>query len=67
MVNYLRRPEKKQMILEQFGLNIYEEMMHNTLHPERLASTRDHVLPGFIKDAVDHILAYSGKSEPQFC
>jgi homoserine O-succinyltransferase/O-acetyltransferase len=59
MVNYLRRQEKKDMILRQWGIHIYEEMMHNAIHPDRLANTRDHILPGFLKDAVDNILAYS--------
>lgn len=57
MIHYLRKPEKKQMILDRFGLQIYEDMMFNALHPERLTSTRDHILPGFIKDAVDKINA----------
>jgi hypothetical protein len=56
MVHYLRRPEKKEMILTEFGLNVYEEMMHNALHPDRLTRTRDHVLPGFIEDALEHIV-----------
>ena len=59
MVHYLRRQEKKDMILRQWGLNTYEEMMHNAIHPDRLANTRDHILPGFLKDAVENILAYS--------
>ena len=59
MVHYLRRQEKKDMILRQWGLNTYEEMMHNAIHPDRLANTRDHILPGFLKDAVEHILSYS--------
>ncbi|MBL0009162.1 MAG: GMP synthase [Saprospiraceae bacterium] len=66
MVHYLRRPEKKEMILSQFGLNTYEEMMHNALHPDRLAHTRDIILPGFLKDAMDRILAYSKEGEPVF-
>jgi GMP synthase-like glutamine amidotransferase len=56
MLHYLRRPEKKEMILSEFGINTYEEMMHNALHPDRLASTRDHILPGFIRYALDKIL-----------
>jgi GMP synthase-like glutamine amidotransferase len=67
MVHYLRRPEKKEMILSQFGMNTYEEMMHNALHPERLAHTRDLILPAFIKDAVDQILSYSKDKEPVLC
>jgi len=67
MVHYLRRPEKKEMILAQFGMNTYEEMMHNALHPERLAHTRDLILPAFIKDAVDQILSYSKDKEPVLC
>ena len=59
MVHYLRRQEKKDMILKQWGIHTYEEMMHNAIHPERLANTRDHILPGFLRDAVDHILEYS--------
>src|SRR5687768_1278409 len=59
MIHYLRCQEKKDMILRQWGLNTYEEMMHNAIHPERLANTRDHILPGFIRDALDHILQYS--------
>jgi hypothetical protein len=60
MVHYLRRKEKKSMILQQFGEHTYEEMMHNAIHPDRLANTRDHVLPGFLEDAVDHIMEYAG-------
>lgn len=67
MVHYLRRPEKKEMILSQFGLNTYEEMMHNALHPDRLAHTRDLILPGFIKDAMDRIFAYSQDRTPVLC
>ena len=59
MVHYLRRQEKKDMILKQWGIHTYEEMMHNAIHPERLANTRDHILPGFLRDAVDHILEYA--------
>ncbi len=57
MVHYLRRPEKKEMIISQYGDDTYNEMLHNALHPERLAHTRDMILPGFIKDAMDHIFA----------
>jgi homoserine O-succinyltransferase len=59
MLHYLRRPDKKEMILQQYGLNTYEEMMHNALHPDRLTSTRDHILPGFIRNALDNILEYT--------
>jgi GMP synthase-like glutamine amidotransferase len=62
MMIYLRRQEKKNMILNTYGLNTYEEMMHNAIHPERLAITRDSILPGFIRDAIDHILEYSDNS-----
>jgi homoserine O-succinyltransferase len=62
MLHYLRRPEKKEMILTEFGMNTYEEMMHNALHPDRLTNTRDHILPGFIEDALEHILE---ASEPE--
>ena len=59
MIHYLRRQEKRDMILKQWGIHTYEEMMHNAIHPDRLANTRDHILPGFIKDAVDNILDYA--------
>lgn len=64
MVHYLRRPEKKEMIIEQFGLNTYEDMMHNALHPDRLAHTRDIILPGFIKNAIDRIRLQREKMSP---
>lgn len=67
MVHYLHRPEKKEMILSNFGLNTYEEMMHNALHPDRLAHTRDLILPGFLKDAVDKILDYTRNRSVAFC
>lgn len=60
MVYYLRRDDKKEMILSRFGQDIYDTMMHNALHPERLTATRDHVLPGFIRNAVDSVLARTG-------
>ncbi len=63
MVMYLRRQEKKEMILRQYGLNTYEEMMHNAIHPDRLANTRDHILPGFIEDALEHILEFAKPTE----
>jgi homoserine O-succinyltransferase len=56
MLLYLRRQDKKEMILHTYGLNTYEEMMHNAIHPERLTCTRDHILPGFLRDAIDHIM-----------
>lgn len=59
MVHYLRRQEKRDMILRQWGIHTYEEMMHNAIHPERLANTRDHILPGFLRDALDQILDYA--------
>lgn len=59
MFLYLRRREKKEMILKTFGMNTYEEMIHNAIHPARLTVTRDHILPGFIRDAIDQILEYS--------
>lgn len=63
MLLYLRRQEKKDMILRQFGVNTYEEMMHNAIHPDRLTSTRDHILPGFIEDAIEHILELARPTE----
>lgn len=59
MVHYLRRPEKMNMIISQFGQDTYEAMMHNALHPDRLAHTRDLILPCFLKDALERIKAQS--------
>lgn len=59
MLMYLRRRDKKEMILKTYGSNTYEEMMHNAIHPDRLTITRDHILPGFISDAIDHIMEQS--------
>ncbi len=67
MVHYLRRPEKKEMILSQFGRNTYDEMMQNALHPDRLAHTRDLVLPSFIKDAAEKIMVYKKIALPAYC
>lgn len=64
MVHYLRRPDKKEMIIEQFGLDTYEEMMHNALHPDRLAHTRDLILPGFLKNAMDRIRTQRKEANP---
>ena len=52
------------MIIKQFGIETYEEMMHNALHPERLAHTRDLILPGFIKNAMDRIREQRKKKYP---
>jgi len=62
MLMYLRRRDKREMILKTYGSHTYEEMMHNAIHPERLTITRDHILPGFISGAIDHILEYSDQS-----
>jgi GMP synthase-like glutamine amidotransferase len=64
MVHYLRRPDKKEMIIGQYGLDTYEEMMHNALHPDRLAHTRDLILPGFLKSAMDRIHAQREEAYP---
>ena len=57
MVHYLHKPEKKEMILRHFGQQTYNEMMTNALHPDRLVQTRDHILPGFIRQALKELAA----------
>lgn len=57
MVHYLRRADKREMILSRFGQEMIDTMMHNALDPGRLMATRDHILPGFIRMAVDRVLA----------
>lgn len=62
MVHYLQRPDKKEMILTQYGQKVYDDMMHNTLDPDRLAHTRDHILPGFLQSAIQHLDAFNSSS-----
>jgi len=60
MVYYLNRADKKEMIVSRFGQEEYDNMMHNALHPERLTATRDHILPGFLRDALEKVKVQAG-------
>src|SRR5690606_10083387 len=62
MVYYLNRADKREMILSRYGKDVYDTMMHNALDPGRLTATRDHILPGFIRNAADNVMAFSDAS-----
>ena len=53
MDKHFQQPERKAMILKQFGSHQYEEMMFQLRDPIKIGLTHDKVLPGFLRYAAN--------------
>lgn len=53
MLEHFRQPDRKAMILKQFGNQQFEEMMFQLRDPIKIGLTYDKVLPGFLRFATN--------------
>lgn len=56
MSRHLRGPEKKKMVIENYGLEKWQSMMDQLNDPDKILWTYSHVLPNFLDDAVQRTL-----------
>ena len=54
---HFSKPENKKAVLKSYSLRKYTNMMEGLEHPERVARTYDHVIPGFLNDAIAKLTA----------
>lgn len=52
MTFHFRQPEREAFIVQRFGREKYEGIMHRLLDPNYLQRTYDAVIPGFLRNAV---------------
>lgn len=55
MLMYLRQTEKKQHVIETFGLSKYESMVEQLHDPEKIKLTRNTLLPGFLRQSIEQL------------
>lgn len=56
MSMYLKRNDKKKMVIESHGVAKWASMIEQLGDPDKIEMTNSHVLPNFMKLAVDNIL-----------
>ncbi len=57
MTMYLKREDKKQTVIANHGEAKYNSMVEQLSHPEKIMSTYNIVLPNFLNNAVDQLIA----------
>lgn len=56
MMNHMLNPDKKKVIVENHGIDKYEDMLLHLNDPDKIALTRDTIIPNFIKKAAYHCM-----------
>ncbi|MCH8568852.1 MAG: hypothetical protein LAT67_11335 [Balneolales bacterium] len=54
MIYHFSTPEQKQKIVEEHGLEKYQQIMHRLSDPEYIGKTHKHIIPGFLRRAVEN-------------
>jgi homoserine O-succinyltransferase/O-acetyltransferase len=52
---YLQTNEKKKTIIENYGLEKWEQMINHLNDPDKILFTNSHILPNFLLTAIQHI------------
>ena len=52
---HAEKPERKQDIIERFGIEKYNELMQSLDQPESLLRTRATIMPNFLRDAISNL------------
>lgn len=55
MLHYLGQNEKKELVIQNYGLNKYNNMVESLEDPSKIALTQQLMLPVFLKNALDKI------------
>ena len=59
MTSYLHRNDKKEMVIENHGLDKWKSMIHLLSDPATIGWTYSHVIPNFLDQAVEQNVSYS--------
>lgn len=52
---YLQTNEKKKTIIENYGLEKWEQMITHLNDPDKILFTNAHILPNFLLNAIHHL------------
>ncbi len=55
MIVYLKKPEKRQHVIDNFGIEKYDSMLAQLHDPEKIELTRQTLLPGFVQQAIEQL------------
>jgi GMP synthase-like glutamine amidotransferase len=55
MTMYLQRKDKKEMVIENHGLDKWQSMIDHLNDPDKISWTYSHVIPNFLDHAVDKL------------
>jgi hypothetical protein len=54
---YLRRDDKKRIVMEKHGEKKYRDMLDHLNDPDKIMLTHDAIIPRFLKSALRHKLS----------
>ncbi len=54
MTMYLQREDKKQTVIENYGIEKWQSMIDHLNDPDKILSTYSHIIPNFLSQAVEH-------------
>ncbi|MBE7509439.1 MAG: GMP synthase [Bacteroidia bacterium] len=54
MYRYFARPDKKEKIIEHYGLDKYNEMINSLTDPNKIELTHHAIIPCFLSDAIEY-------------
>lgn len=57
MLYHFRQPERKEYVINRYNEDKYYEMIDWLKDPQKIIKTRQTVLPGFLKNAIDEIIS----------
>ncbi len=56
----LKTPEKKKTVIENYGFEKWESMINRLNDPDKILWTHDHILPNFLKIALNQLTIDNG-------
>jgi hypothetical protein len=56
----LKTPEKKNTVIENYGFEKWESMINRLNDPDKILWTHDHILPNFLKIALNQLTIDNG-------
>ncbi len=57
MLYHFRQPERKEYVIKRYNEDKYFEMIEWLKDPQKIIKTRQTVLPGFLKNAIDELIS----------
>lgn len=57
MTMYLQREDKKKTVIENYGLEKWQNMIDHLNDPDKILWTHDHIIPNFLSIAIRHVVS----------